>query len=38
MRPRRLKQYCLQLDIAPWYNKALLYVQIEHSTRMSHYP
>ena len=36
MRPRRPKQYCLQLDIALWCNKALLYVQIEHSAEMSH--
>ena len=36
MRPRRPKQYCLQLDIALWRNKALLCVQIEHCTGMSH--
>ena len=28
--------YCLQLDIALWRKKAPLYVQIEHSTGMSH--
>ena len=31
MRPRRPKQYCLQLDIALW-----LHVQIEHSNGRSH--
>ena len=36
MRPRRLKQYCLQLDIALWHTKLCFHVQIEHSTRMSH--
>ena len=35
MRPRRPKQYCLQLDIALWRNKALLCVQIEHCTGMT---
>ena len=30
-------QYCLQLDIALWHTKLYFHVQIEHSTRMSHY-
>ena len=36
MRPRRPKQFCLQLDIALWHTKLCFHVQIEHSTRMSH--
>ena len=32
MRPRRPKQYCLQLDIALWHTKLCFHVQIEHST------
>ena len=33
---KKKKKYCLQLDIALWRNNALLYVQIEYSTGMSH--
>ena len=33
MRPRRPKQYCLQLDIALWHTKLCFHVQIEHSIR-----
>ena len=35
MRPRRPKQYCLQLDITLWHTKLCFHVQIEHSPRMS---
>ena len=34
MRPRRPKNYCLQLDIALWHTKLCFHVQIEHSSRI----